>query len=114
MIRGWVQIAALSIGLATTPGFLSAQMRDSAMAEPWRVTYHTELVDGVTLFYREAGPKGAPTVVLLHGFPSSSHMFRELITRLSDKYHVVSPDYPGFGYSDAPPADHYLSTLDHL
>ena len=114
MIRGWVQIAALSIGLATSPGFLSAQMKDSAMAEPSSVTYHTEQVDGVTLFYREAGPKGAPTVVLLHGFPSSSHMFRELITRLSDKYHVVAPDYPGFGYSDAPSPDQYVYTFDHL
>jgi pimeloyl-ACP methyl ester carboxylesterase len=68
----------------------------------------------LTLFYREAGPKGAPTVVLLHGFPSSSHMFRELITRLSDKYHVVAPDYPGFGYSDAPSPDQYVYTFDHL
>jgi pimeloyl-ACP methyl ester carboxylesterase len=71
-------------------------------------------VDGVTFFYREAGPKDAPTVVLLHGFPSSSHMFRELITRLSDKYHVVAPDYPGFGYSDAPSPDQYVYTFDHL
>jgi predicted alpha/beta-fold hydrolase len=91
MIRGWIQIAALSIGLATSPAFLSAQMKDSAMAEPPRVAYHTAQVDGVKLFYREAGPKDAPTVVLLHGFPSSSHMFRELIPRLSDKYHVVAP-----------------------
>jgi pimeloyl-ACP methyl ester carboxylesterase len=114
MIRGWVQIAALSIGLAASPGFLSAQMKDSAMAEPSRVTYRTAQVDGLTLFYREAGPNGAPTVVLLHGFPSSSHMFRELITRLSDKYHVVAPDYPGFGYSDAPSPDQYVYTFDHL
>ena len=114
MIRGWVQIAALSIGLATSPGFLSARMKDSAMAEPSSVTYHTEQVDGVTLFYREAGPKGAPTVVLLHGFPSSSHMFRELIPRLSDKYHVLAPDYPGFGYSDAPSPGQYAYTFDHL
>jgi pimeloyl-ACP methyl ester carboxylesterase len=71
-------------------------------------------VDGVTLFYREAGPKAAATVVLLHGFPSSSHMFRDLIGRLSDKYHVVAPDYPGFGYSDAPSPDQYAYTFDHL
>jgi pimeloyl-ACP methyl ester carboxylesterase len=114
MIRGWVQIAALSIGLAASPGFLSAQIRDSAMALPSRVTYHTAQVDGLTLFYREAGPKDAPAVVLLHGFPSSSHMFRELITRLGDKYHVVAPDYPGFGYSDAPSTDQYAYTFDHL
>jgi pimeloyl-ACP methyl ester carboxylesterase len=114
MIRGWVQIAALSIGLAASPGFLSAQIRDSAMALPSRVAYHTAQVDGLTLFYREAGPKDAPAVVLLHGFPSSSHMFRELITRLGDKYHVVAPDYPGFGYSDAPSPDQYAYTFDHL
>ena len=114
MIRGWIQIAALSLGLAASPGFLSAQMKDSAMAEPSRVTYHTAQVDGVKIFYREAGPKDAPTVVLLHGFPSSSHMFRELIPRLSDKYHVLAPDYPGFGYSDAPSPGQYAYTFDHL
>ncbi len=95
MIRRWVQIAAISIGLAVSPSFLSAQMKDSMMAEPLRLTYHTTQVDGLKIFYREAGPKGAPTIVLLHGFPSSSHMFRELIPRLSEKYHVVAPDYPG-------------------
>jgi pimeloyl-ACP methyl ester carboxylesterase len=114
MIRGWIQIAALSLGLAASPGFLSSQMKDSAMAESSRVTYHTAQVDGVKIFYREAGPKDAPTVVLLHGFPSSSHMFRELIPRLSDKYHVLAPDYPGFGYSDAPSPGQYAYTFDHL
>src|SRR5258708_6060964 len=114
MIRGWLQIAAISVGLAASAGFLSAQMKDSAMAEPSRVTYHTTQVDGLKIFYREAGPKDAPTVVLLHGFPSSSHMFRELIPRLSDKYHVVAPDYPGYGYSDAPSPEQYVYTFDHL
>jgi len=114
MIRGWLQIAAISVGLAASAGFLGAQMKDSAMAEPSRVTYHTTQVDGLKIFYREAGPKDAPTVVLLHGFPSSSHMFRELIPRLSDKYHVVAPDYPGYGYSDAPSPEQYVYTFDHL
>jgi pimeloyl-ACP methyl ester carboxylesterase len=114
MIRGWLQIAAISVGWAASAGFLSAQMKDSAMAEPSRVTYHTTQVDGLKIFYREAGPKDAPTVVLLHGFPSSSHMFRELIPRLSDKYHVVAPDYPGYGYSDAPSPEQYACTFDHL
>ena len=114
MIRGWLQIAAISVGLAASAGFLSAQMKHSAMAEPSRVTYHTTQVDGLKIFYREAGPKDAPTVVLLHGFPSSSHMFRELIPRLSDKYHVVAPDYPGYGYSDAPSPEQYVYTFDHL
>ena len=114
MIRGWLQIVAISVGLAASAGFLSAQMKDTAMAEPSRVTYHTTQVDGLKIFYREAGPKDAPTVVLLHGFPSSSHMFRELIPRLSDKYHVVAPDYPGYGYSDAPSPEQYVFTFDHL
>jgi pimeloyl-ACP methyl ester carboxylesterase len=114
MIRGWLQIAAISVGLAASAGFLGAQMKDSAMAELSRVTYHTTQVDGLKIFYREAGPKDAPTVVLLHGFPSSSHMFRELIPRLSDKYHVVAPDYPGYGYSDAPSPEQYVYTFDHL
>src|SRR6266849_3116269 len=114
MIRGWLQIVAISFGLAASPGFLSAQMKDSAMAEPSRVTYHTTQVDGLKIFYREAGPKDAPTIVLLHGFPSSSHMFRELIPRLSDKYHVVAPDYPGYGYSDAPSPELFAYTFEHL
>jgi pimeloyl-ACP methyl ester carboxylesterase len=100
--------------LAASPGFLSAEMKNSAMADPSRVTYHTTQVDGLKIFYREAGPKDAPTVVLLHGFPSSSHMFRELIPRLSDKYHVVAPDYPGYGYSDAPSPEQYVYTFEHL
>lgn len=114
MIRGWLQIAATSVGLAASAGFLSPQTKDSTMAEPSRVTYHTTQVDGLKIFYREAGPKDAPTVVLLHGFPSSSHMFRELIPRLSDKYHVVAPDYPGYGYSDAPSPEQYVYTFEHL
>ncbi len=65
-------------------------------------TYHYGSVSGQKLFYREAGSKNAPTIVLLHGFPSSSHMFRELIPKLSERFHVIAPDYIGFGYSDAP------------
>jgi pimeloyl-ACP methyl ester carboxylesterase len=66
------------------------------------------------LFYREAGPDGAPTLVLLHGFPTSSYMFRELIPELADRYHVIAPDYLGFGLSDAPPADEFDYTFDAL
>jgi pimeloyl-ACP methyl ester carboxylesterase len=66
-------------------------------------THHrTANIDGVNVFYREAGPADAPAVVLLHGFPSSSNMFRNLIPALADRYHVIAPDYPGFGHSDAP------------
>jgi pimeloyl-ACP methyl ester carboxylesterase len=114
MIRRWLQTALLSMGLAVSAGVASSQIKDAATLDVSRVTYHTTQVDGLQIFYREAGPKDALTVVLLHGFPSSSHMFRELIPRLSDKYHVVAPDYPGYGYSDAPSPEQYVYTFDHL
>ncbi|MGO7180694.1 alpha/beta fold hydrolase [Rhizobium brockwellii] len=66
------------------------------------VHYRSASVEGVKIFYREAGPADAPVVLLLHGFPTSSHMFRNLIPLLADRYHVIAPDYPGFGQSDAP------------
>jgi pimeloyl-ACP methyl ester carboxylesterase len=71
-------------------------------------------VNGRRLFYREAGPPGAPDVVLLHGFPTSSFMFRHLIPRLADRYHVIAPDHLGFGLSDAPPASEFGYTFDAL
>jgi pimeloyl-ACP methyl ester carboxylesterase len=78
------------------------------------ITYHHANVRGRKLFYREAGSKHSPTIVLLHGFPSSSHMFRELIPQLSDKLHVIAPDYLGFGYSDAPGVQEFEYTFDNL
>jgi pimeloyl-ACP methyl ester carboxylesterase len=78
------------------------------------VRYHTAVIDGQEIFYREAGPLDAPTVLLLHGFPTSSHMFRNLIPALSDRYHVVAPDYPGFGNSAMPSVDDFEYTFDHL
>jgi pimeloyl-ACP methyl ester carboxylesterase len=77
-------------------------------------TYHKIEVDGVNLFYREAGQSNLPALILLHGFPTSSHMFRELIPHLEDYFHVIAPDYPGFGYSDAPAPDKFSYTFDHL
>jgi pimeloyl-ACP methyl ester carboxylesterase len=77
-------------------------------------TYHHAIVDGSKIFYREAGAKTAPTILLLHGFPSSSHMFRNLIPALVDRYHVVAPDLPGFGFSDAPDRDKFRYTFEHL
>ncbi|MGH7189282.1 MAG: alpha/beta fold hydrolase [Acetobacteraceae bacterium] len=67
------------------------------------ITYRTADVDGFKIFYRQAGPPDAPKVMLLHGFPSASHMFRELIPLLADRFHIVAPDLPGFGNSDLPP-----------
>src|ERR1041385_4206363 len=68
----------------------------------------------VKAFYREAGPKDAPAVLLLHGFPTSSQMFRNLIPALADRYHVLAPDYPGFGHSSMPPRDDFAYTFDNL
>lgn len=78
------------------------------------VTYNTVDIDGVKIFYREAGPKNAPAILLLHGFPTSSHMFRELIPKLSDRYRVIAPDYPGYGQSDQPAMDRYTYSFDNL
>jgi pimeloyl-ACP methyl ester carboxylesterase len=78
------------------------------------IAYRSADVDGVTVFYRQAGPAHAPTLVLLHGFPSASHQFRELIPLLADRFHVVAPDLPGFGQSDMPARDDFAYTFDHL
>jgi pimeloyl-ACP methyl ester carboxylesterase len=78
------------------------------------VIYRTVQVDGLSIFYREAGPKEAPTILLLHGFPSSSRMFEPLFGRLSDQFHLVAPDYPGFGHSDWPDPTKFAYTFDHI
>jgi len=95
--------------------------RQAVAQVPVTVFYRTASIDGVEVFYREAGPADAPVVLLLHGFPTSSHMFRNLIPLLADRYRVIAPDYPGFGQSDAPdPADfaytfgHYADIVDTL
>ena len=77
------------------------------------MTYHRVAVDGINIFYREAGPKDAPTILMLHGFPSSSRTFDPLIPLLADRYHLIAPDYPGFGNSDAPPPAEFSYTFDH-
>ncbi|GLS19731.1 alpha/beta hydrolase [Labrys miyagiensis] len=78
------------------------------------IHYRTVDIDGLSIFYREAGPHGAPTLLLLHGLPSSSRMFESLFQRLSDRYHLVAPDYPGFGHSDAPDPKAFAYTFDHI
>ena len=77
-------------------------------------TFKHATVQGLQLFYREAGSKDSPTIVLLHGFPSSSHMFRDLIPQLAETFHVIAPDYVGFGYSDAPDTTKFNYTFDNL
>ena len=76
--------------------------------------YRTIQIDGLSIFYREAGPKDAPTLLLLHGLPSSSRMFEPLLARLSDHNHLIAPDYPGFGHSDWPTPKQFPYTFDHL
>jgi pimeloyl-ACP methyl ester carboxylesterase len=77
-------------------------------------TFQHAVVRGLKVFYREAGSKTSPTIVLLHGFPSSSHMYRDLIPQLAGTFHVIAPDYVGFGYSDAPDANKFDYTFDNL
>ncbi len=76
--------------------------------------YRNVMVDDIQVFYREAGEHHAQTLVLLHGFPSSSHMFRNLLPVLAEHFHVVAPDYPGYGYSGSPSVEHFAYTFDHL
>ena len=93
----------------------SAGVRAQAVASnSSTTTYRFVTVDGLKIFYREAGPRDAPTILMLHSYPSSSRMFATLIPLLADRYHLVAPDYPGFGESDAPPASEFAYTFDHL
>src|SRR6201991_3343677 len=77
-------------------------------------SHHRIEVDGVNVFYREAGPSNAPVILLLHGFPTSSFQYRELIPRLADRYHVIAPDLPGFGFTQAPVERGYPYPFDAL
>jgi pimeloyl-ACP methyl ester carboxylesterase len=100
-------------------GRVSASAADSSLTPTEargdaRVQYRTVTIDGLDVFYREAGPSDAPVVLLLHGFPTSSHMFRDLIPALADRFHVVAPDYPGFGNSSMPKVHEFDYTFDNL
>jgi pimeloyl-ACP methyl ester carboxylesterase len=94
---------------------LAVTLAAAARAEaPPAVEYKTADIGGLKIFYREAGPPTAPVLLLLHGFPTSSHMYRELIPKLADRFRVIAPDYPGFGHSDAPPQAQFGYTFDKL
>jgi pimeloyl-ACP methyl ester carboxylesterase len=101
----------LFVTLASFPLLVQGQEKERAVKHS---VYRTITVDGLSIFYREAGPKNAPTLLLLHGFPSSSRMFEPLFARLSDRYHLVAPDYPGFGHSDWPDPKQFSYTFDHI
>lgn len=104
----------LSLAVAAVLALSQGAFAQTVPSTSASITYQHAMVDGVGLFYREAGPRDAPTVVLLHGFPSTSRMYAPLIPLLADRYHVIAPDYPGFGLSDAPPPERYRYTFDHL
>src|SRR5262245_30115105 len=100
----WPLLAAVSFLAAfAAPAFADTDVR-----------YRTAAIDGVEIFYREAGPATAPVVVLLHGFPSSSHMFRNLIPSLASRYRVIAPDYPGFGESAMPDRKTFTYSFAHF
>lgn len=106
--------AKKSIAAAVSGLGLAHIGRSAVAAQMGNVRYRTVEIDGLDIFYREAGDPGSPTVLLLHGFPTSSHMFRNLIPALAKRYHVVAPDYPGYGNSSAPSVDDFDYTFDNV
>ncbi|MBC8008883.1 MAG: alpha/beta hydrolase, partial [Burkholderiales bacterium] len=102
--------------LATFAALFVVQALAAALPTPPApaVAYRTAQIEGLDIFYREAGPIDAPTILLLHGFPTSSHMFRDLIPQLAERYHVIAPDYPGFGQSSAPTPEAFTYTFERL
>ena len=106
----------LTIAVIALAGFAGTQSSEAATSQSPapQVYYRSTTIDDVEIFYREAGSRENPTVLLLHGFPTSSHMFRNLIPALADRYHIVAPDYPGFGYSSMPRVDEFEYTFDRL
>ena len=113
-------VLALIAGLSVGAAFTSTAVAEGAgasvqVASAYQQTqYRSVTVNNQEIFYREAGPATAPTLLLLHGFPTSSHMFRNLIPALSDRFHVIAPDYPGFGNSSMPSVDAFEYTFDNL
>ena len=112
MTRAVLQIfTTLAVAFAASIG-LNAQDKEKTMEQ--KVFYRTVKVDGLSIFYRAAGRKDAPVILLLHGLPSSSRMFQPLLTRLADDYHLIAPDYPGYGHSDWPDPKQFEYTFDHI
>src|SRR5271169_5781508 len=107
----WI-LQALLLFCSSSSSMAQSQTKEAPMQQP--TVYRTIQIDGLSIFYREAGPKHAPTILLLHGLPSSSRMFEPLFDRLSDRYHLVAPDYPGFGHSDWPNPKKFAYTFDHI
>src|SRR6201995_5080858 len=109
-----IPVASLLLVAATVILPASRSLAEEPKPESPKIAYRTANIDGVDIFYREAGPKDAPAILRLHAYPSSSFMFRNLIPLLIDKYHLVAPDFPGYGQSSSPPADKYTSTFENF
>ena len=115
MNRLILSLMLATVSVAPFSQAVAAPAKQAAITQqvPVTVHYRSAKIDGVNMFYREAGPADGPVVLLLHGFPTSSHMFRNLIPLLADRYHVIAPDYPGFGQSDAPDHTKFAYTFAH-
>lgn len=107
-------LAALALPAAALAQPAKPHHARATAAAAWPVLYKTAQVDGIKIFYREAGDPSKPTILLLHGFPTSSHMYRDLMVRLAPHFHLVAPDYPGSGWSEAPPAAKFEPTFPSL
>jgi pimeloyl-ACP methyl ester carboxylesterase len=114
--RMLLRLAAALFVLAAplAPFHMAARAQENERAVTPPLFYRTIEVDGLSIFYREAGAKDAPTLLLLHGFPSSSRMYQPLLARLGDRYRLIAPDYPGFGHSDWPDPKSFAYTFDRL
>jgi pimeloyl-ACP methyl ester carboxylesterase len=104
----------LFLALLAITALALGSIRTASARQPVKVFHKTVMVGDLEIFYREAGPKDAPAILLLHGFPTSSQMFRNLIPTLADKYRVIAPDYPGYGHSSMPPRNEFAYTFDNL
>ncbi len=115
MNRLILSLMLATVSFAPLSQAVAAPAKQAAITQqvPVNMHYRSAKIDGVNMFYREAGPSDGPVVLLLHGFPTSSHMFRNLIPLLADRYHVIAPDYPGFGQSDAPDHTKFAYTFAH-
>jgi pimeloyl-ACP methyl ester carboxylesterase len=107
-------IGASLVSAASSTKGPATRRNDMALDDALRVTYHTQQVGEVEVFYREVGPKDAPVLLLLHGFPTASHMFRDLMPLLANQYRLIAPDLPGFGNTKAPPRGQFDYTFENL
>jgi pimeloyl-ACP methyl ester carboxylesterase len=105
---------ALAVSAMLAPFQFVARAQENKRPVQPPTSYRTIEIDGHSIFYRETGAQDAPTLLLLHGFPSSSRMYEPILARLSDRYHLIAPDYPGFGHSDWPDPTTFAYTFDHL